>query len=138
LPCGIAKVAAGLQQCIFVLCSNLHLTKHLQFLASMPLASILSISYQVRASVVVRMVLSSWEMDLVLTSAARCFCAGSGIFGNSQNWGQQYVNRVQQRIGLLSLGTLNYHFAISSQYGQCASTRPAQDFLSCTPLETLQ
>lgn len=42
--------------------------------------------------------------------------AGSSFLAGSQNWGQQYVQRVQQRMGWLSGAGSSYHFAISSQY----------------------
>ncbi|KAF5841748.1 YIF1-domain-containing protein [Dunaliella salina] len=42
--------------------------------------------------------------------------AGSNFLAGSQTWGQQYVQRVQQRMGWLSGAGSSYHFAISSHY----------------------
>ncbi|GIL76058.1 hypothetical protein Vretimale_5693 [Volvox reticuliferus] len=39
-----------------------------------------------------------------------------GIFGGGQSWGQQYVERMQQRVGYFTGGALHFHFAISQQY----------------------
>ncbi|EFJ49310.1 hypothetical protein VOLCADRAFT_104419 [Volvox carteri f. nagariensis] len=42
--------------------------------------------------------------------------AAGNIFGGGQSWGQQYVERMQQRVGYFTGGALHFHFAISKQY----------------------
>ncbi|GLC50234.1 hypothetical protein PLESTB_000357300 [Pleodorina starrii] len=42
--------------------------------------------------------------------------AAGNLFGGGQNWGQQYVERMQQRVGYFTGGALHFHFAINKQY----------------------
>lgn len=42
--------------------------------------------------------------------------AAGSFFGSSQQWGQQYVERMQQRVGAFTGGALHFHFAINNQY----------------------
>jgi len=44
------------------------------------------------------------------------FIAGSSFLSGGQNWGQQYVQRVQQRMSWLSGSAFNYHFAVNNTY----------------------
>ncbi|KAG2493523.1 hypothetical protein HYH03_008337 [Edaphochlamys debaryana] len=42
--------------------------------------------------------------------------AAGNLFSGGQNWGQQYMERMQQRVGAFTGGALHFHFAISKQY----------------------
>lgn len=42
--------------------------------------------------------------------------AAGNIFSGGQQWGQQYMQKVQQRVGSFTGGALTFHFAISRQY----------------------
>jgi len=42
--------------------------------------------------------------------------AGSTLFQGGQTWGQQYVQKVQQRMSWLSGGPLSFHFNVSNMY----------------------
>ncbi|KXZ50876.1 hypothetical protein GPECTOR_14g126 [Gonium pectorale] len=42
--------------------------------------------------------------------------AAGNLFGGGHGWGQQYVEKMQQRVGAFTGGALHFHFAISKQY----------------------
>lgn len=42
--------------------------------------------------------------------------AGNTLFSGGQTWGQQYVQKVQQRMSWLSGGALSFHFAVTDSY----------------------
>ncbi|GFR48582.1 hypothetical protein Agub_g10485 [Astrephomene gubernaculifera] len=42
--------------------------------------------------------------------------AAGNLFSGGQSWGQQYVERMQQRVGYFTGGALHFHFAINKQY----------------------
>ena len=50
--------------------------------------------------------------------------SGSSLLAGSQNWGQQYYQRVQQKMGWLSGGALSFHFTVSKAYGRWGRARP--------------
>jgi hypothetical protein len=47
--------------------------------------------------------------------------AAGGLLSNGQQWGTQYVQQVQQKVGWFTGGYLNSYFNISSAYGERAA-----------------
>ena len=50
-----------------------------------------------------------------------CPSPGSSLLSGG-NWGQQYVQKVQQRMSWISGGALSGHFSVSNSYGGCHTT----------------
>lgn len=46
------------------------------------------------------------------------FVVAGSLLSAPQAWGQQYVQKVQDRMGWFTGGALNFHFAISQAYGE--------------------
>jgi hypothetical protein len=57
----------------------------------------------------------------LLELTAPAAAAAGGLLSNGQQWGTQYVQQVQQKVGWFTGGYLNSYFNISSAYGGAAA-----------------
>jgi hypothetical protein len=58
-----------------------------------------------------------------LTHVSSPACHPGSLFSGGQNWGQQYVQKVQQRMSWLSGGALSFHFSVTNSYGEAGMLR---------------
>jgi hypothetical protein len=67
-------------------------------------------------------------------SIRTCACTAGGLLQNGQQWGTQYVQQVQQKVGWFTGSYLNAYFNISKSYGRWLSRHAGHPAIRCCEL----